>query len=168
MVACGSPAKRQSAKKHHGSITCYRQHSMSDNGLDTWLFLYIMTMDNGRYYYYTSPTQISSFAYNNVSWQKSENNPVDNIGKDEIEQIELDQKQQQQLSDQVQEKMDENPEYFEGMTQDEMGDYEGTSTSGDEDKETEDNSQGESESSGSEGGSDSGSDSGGGDSGGGD
>lgn len=144
-------------RKHHykEKVNCYKTHSVDNNGNDVWLYYYLFWANNNtQCYYYSSPTQVSSFS--NTNWQSSNTSPVSGMSENQVEQMPSQEVSTQEMSTEIQSEMESNPENFEGMTQDQMGDYEGGGS-----YDASDNNSGDS---GSDGG---GSDSGGGDSGGG-
>lgn len=141
-------------KGYKQNVKCYKTHSVDNTGNDIWLYYYLFASSNNQnYYYYSSPTPITS--YSGVNWQTSNVNPVSAYDEKQIEQMPEQEVAVQDMNPEMQEQMTENPENFEGMTQDEMGDYEG-------------GTENSSDNSSSDAGSDAGSSDGGGDSGGGD
>lgn len=157
-------------KKHeplsHIKVHSYKQKSsvVDNNIANDWIFWYLILNNNGGCYYYQSITPVTN--YSNIAWTTSktvpeelgEKNPnVEDLGEEKVEVNEL--------SPEMQTEIDTTPENFNGMTAEEMGDYEGTSSQpGDNSETSTDNSSTESSSSESS----SSGDSGGGDSGGGD
>lgn len=109
-------------KKHYKErVQCYKSHSLDSSGNDIWLYYYLFSMNNNStYYYYSSTSPVASFG--GVEWQTSTTNPVSNL---QTEEMPVEEVATEQLPMEVQQEMDTNPENFEGMTQDEMGDYEG-------------------------------------------
>lgn len=108
---------------HHQKIQSYRTHSGSSGGVnsDAWIYYYILwNAANTQCYYYSSPYPVSN--YSNVSWQSSTTSPIQNM--DEAESMGTQVVENEDLSTEMQQEIDTNPENFEGMTQDDMGDYE--------------------------------------------
>jgi hypothetical protein len=139
---------------------CYTNVSPNENksASDDLLFWYIITCNSNNsayYYYYSSPTAMTNFS--NVNWTLSQTFPVETA--DEANGVTVAQTNISEpvtdMSQDMQTEMSDNPEYFGGMTESEMGDYEGGESS-----------QSSSESSGESSSSDSGSSDSGGDSGG--
>lgn len=176
--SCGNGNHHDKHKKRIAKsvkIKRYRQRSsvVDNNPMNDWIFWYLIMHNNGSCSYYSSTTPISN--YGSVNWSKSEKVPEElekemdnkeNVQEQQAEQVEVDD-----LSNEMQAEIDATPENYEGMTYDELGDYEGDggTSSGRVDDEENDNSESnESSDNGSDSGSDSGGDSGGGDSGGGD
>lgn len=140
---------------HKQKIECYRQHTVDDNGNDAWLYWYILgTLNSSNSYYYSSSSPISD--YSSVSWNQSTPANTPNLQDQTFEPMPEQVVENQDLSTEMQQEINDNPENFGGMTQDEMGDYEGGGNDN-----TSDNSSNDGGSS-DGGGSDSGGDSGGG------
>lgn len=114
-------------RRHHVAkqkVQCYKQHVVHDDGSANWIFWYILwTSNNQSCYYYSSSTPISN--YSSVIWVESKENPLESINENDIQQMPEQEVSQQELSSEMQQEIDTNPEDFGGMTQDEMGDYEG-------------------------------------------
>lgn len=142
-------------------VQCYRQHKTNDDGSGAFLFWYmITTMNNGPCYYYASESPVTDFS--TVIWQESKDNPITNYDEAEFQQMPEVEVQASELSTEMQMEMDSSPENFGGMTESELGDYEG----GGQDNSSDNSAQG-SDNSSDGGSSDGGSDGGGGDGGGG-
>lgn len=151
-------------KEHFVPVTTYYYHDSAND--DFWLYMMLMN-NNGSTTYYTvsSPTPISDFS--SSSWTatptqppalvEAQSNPAFQVGQESVAVSEF--------GPQLEATINDNAEYFEGMTTEEMGDYEGGGS--DAKAPEEESEQGQNETS-SESESSSNSDSGGGDSGGGD
>jgi hypothetical protein len=127
---------------HSGTVT--------QNANDDFVFWYIITCNsnNSTYYYsYSSPTQVTNFS--SVDWTLTQAFPVESANEATGTTVTTTEVTEpvSEMSTEMQTEMSENADYFGGMTESEMGDYEGTDT-------------------GTDSGSDTGGDSGGGDSGG--
>lgn len=150
-------------------VKCYKQrnpNTASDNNpMNDYIFWYLIMNNNGSCSYYSSPTPITN--YSTVNWSKSdivpqELNDKENVQEQPEQEVEVDN-----LSNEMQAEIDATPDNFEGMTFEELGDYENSTQDIDNNSNTESNSNSESNSSSSSE-SSSGGESGGGDGGGGD
>lgn len=125
----------------------------SDNDFLFWYVILCHNNTGGVYYYnYCSPTQVTNFQ--GANWSKSETLPYEN---EMVVSTSNEQVNTTELEPEIQTDINDNEGTFEGMSETEMGDYEGTSSDA-----ATDNSSSESGSESSDGG-----DSGGGDGGGG-
>ena len=109
-------------KQHKQVIHRYKEKK-DDN---TFLYWYIIeSADNASQtnYYYSSLDIITDFS--DVVFTKSESIPFD---EKSVEELTPEQVSQEELSPETQTEFSENAENFGGMTEDEMGDYEGGST----------------------------------------
>lgn len=118
--------------KHHKQIVkCYKTHSISNTGDNFWLYYYYLfwSADHSSCYYYSSLTPI--YDYSSVNWTQSVKDPLSSFDQTTIETLPEQQVSSNQFNEEMQTEMDTTPENFEGMTADEMGDYEGgTESSG--------------------------------------
>ncbi len=155
-ISCSNNNSRQKKNKHvnvHSwKVTGNTTNSSTD---DDWIYWYIIYSNYNTCptccYTYNSNSPVTN--YENVQWSQSNQLPTE-IQSPEAQELEVQSVEPEQFSEQMENNFDTTPENFEGMTADEMGDYEGA---GDGNDGSSDNSSG-----------DSGGDSGGGDSGGGD
>lgn len=115
-------------KKHYKEkVSCYRVHQQDNSGNDILMYyLLFSSMNNSNYYYYSSPTQITNYSF--ITWNQSSINPIKNIEEDKIDNLGDKEITTEQFSEEMQSKMENNPENFQGMKESEMGDYEGTET----------------------------------------
>ena len=166
-------------KEHFVPVTTYHCHDANHD--DLWVYMMLMN-NNGSTTYYTvsSPTPISNFS--SSSWTATPTPPPALVAAQADPQAEVTQESVavSEFDAQLEAEINDNAEYFEGMTTEEMGDYEGgsdmvsdggggskTENEAEAENESDNNSEAESSSESSEGSSDGSSD-GGGDSGGGD
>lgn len=177
LMVFGSCQPQKKHKKHKKlKVKELKVHSktVDNDPLNDWLFYYVILNNDsktGGCYTYSSPTQVTDFK--SVNWTESKELPqeltefadelADNTNTVNETTIENDiEVNVEDLSVEMQTEIDMTPEYFGGMTVEEMGDYEGTGSYNDDEAEA------DTDASDSDSGSDSGGDSGGGDSGGGD
>lgn len=135
-------------------VVCYKHKQ--DNSDDFLFYYVILSTDGSNNYYYSSPTQVTNFS----TVQFSDNTEIAFNSNEMVSETPV---AQTEFSVETQSTLSENAEYFGGMTEEEMGNYETN-----EDTNTDNNSDSNSESSDSDSGSDSGSSSDGGGSSGGD
>lgn len=156
LFACSHHQNHHQTIKHvaNQKVHCYKQHIAHDDGTSSFVLWYmIMTMNNQSYYYYTSDSPVTNFT--TVVWQESKENPITTYDEAEFQQVSEVEVQENQLSQEMQVEMDSSPENFGGMTESELGDYEG----GGQESNSDNSTQGSDNSSG--GGSDNGSSDGG-------
>lgn len=115
-------------KRHYKQkVQCYKTHSVDNTGNDMLLYYYLFWGQNNQScYFYSSPTPIVS--YSTISWQTSTVSPIASMGKEQVEELPEQEVSSQGMNQEMQQEMESNPENFEGMTQDEMGDFEGGNT----------------------------------------
>lgn len=107
-------------KLSHIKVHTYQVDTSEDDEIDDIIFWYLINMNNGSCYYTTSSTPITNFS--GVNWTQSEKTPeeLEGLQETEVQEVEVNE-----LDAEIQEEIDTTPEDFEGMTSDEMGDYEG-------------------------------------------
>lgn len=104
-------------------VKCYKQHVKNKDGSDSFIFWYMLwTLNNQSCYYYSSDAPITS--YSTIVWQKADDSPLSSVNAEEYDQVSEQEISQQEMSPEMQTEMNENAEYFGGMTESEMGDYE--------------------------------------------
>lgn len=159
LFACSQQNNHRPTERHvaNQKVKCYRQHSKDKDGGSTLIYWYMIWTLNNQCYYYSSASPVTD--YSSISWQKSDVSPISEAGLIECEELPEQEVSQMEMSPEMQAEMSDNAEYFGGMNESEMGDYE---NSGDYD--SEDNGSDNSDGGYSDGGS---SDGGGGDGGGG-
>lgn len=124
-VLCSCSNHHTHVKDQH--VKCYRQHIETPSGTEM-LFWYLIWNSSGTScYYYSSPTEITN--YSSVQWQSSDRSPI--AESSNIEEMPEQVVSEQNLSAEMQQEIDTHPEDFGGMTQEEMGDYEGGGTDND-------------------------------------
>jgi len=126
LIICLFAVTLSSCDKRHTkhNVTSYKEHRINDAGLEELIYWYVILSDNNTYYYYSSPTPVSN--YSSISWSKSSENPLSNVSESELDKLAEETVTEQELSQDMQQEIDENPDNFEGMSENEMGDYEGT------------------------------------------
>lgn len=174
LTGCSEPNHR---KKSHKKTIKVEFVKFVDEDTDAITYWYLINNTNGQagYYTYQSPTPVTNFS--TVAWSRSVTVPA--AVKTELEENpESLEVEVEDLSVDMQTEIDTTPEDFDGLTAEEMGDYEGggvfstplddddETTSDTEEAESDTDASSESDAS-SDSGFDSGSDSGGGDGGGG-
>lgn len=156
-TACANDnGKHRHHKEHFMPVKCYHTHNV-DNG-DLWLYMMVMNNNSSvTYYTMSSPTPITN--YSATTWVATSSMPSDikSATLDPSVQVVEESIAVSDFEPAFAVAINENAEYFDGMTTKEMGDYEGGG--GDEAKPESAESENSSDTSSS---SDSGSDGGGG------
>lgn len=123
--ACGQPTHHH---KSYAKQTMHSYQTQDDSG--NWIWWYIMMSNNGsttNYYSYSSPVAVTDFS--SVQFTQSATAPIDLQEAKEMAEQEM---TVEELPAEMQAEISDNPENFGGMTEDEMGDYEGgTESDGD-------------------------------------
>jgi len=154
---CSHREKKKTAKSV--KVKCYKQHSsiVDNDPTNDWIFWYLIMNNNGGCNYYSSTSPVSN--YSSVSWSKADRVPEELADKEQVQEQPEQEVEVDDLAADMQAEIDATPENYQGMTYEELGDYENSTQDIDN----------QSDNSTTESGSDnSGSESGGGDSGGGD
>lgn len=132
LCSCQEPQNQRdvNSKKQAKNVTIkhYKQRNpVNDNDpTNDWLFWYLIMHNNGSCNYYYSNSPVTD--YSSVSWSKSDKLPED-LAKD-INNPEVVQEQETQqvavndLSNEMQTEIDTTPDDYQGMTYEELGDYE--------------------------------------------
>lgn len=128
LFACGQHHVSHHIQKHVADqkVHCYRQRITNQDGSSSFIFWYmIWTLNNQSCYYYSSDVPITN--YSTISWQESDDSPLSTVNPQECEQMPDQVVPEQDMSPEMQAEMNDNAEYFGGMTEDQMGDYENSS-----------------------------------------
>ncbi len=151
VCSCNLKHKHIKHVKIHSAKVMRHHDASDDDNMTAFVYWYWMLNSDGSCYSYSSSSPMTSFS--SVTWSSSGSSPLSGIDAKEFDVQEMPEQtiSEADLSADMQEAIDANPDNFEGMSEDAMGDYEGTDNSSDD-----------------AGSGDSGGDSGGGDSGGGD
>ena len=164
LASCTNSATDTTVKtKSYLPVKVYKHQNANND----WVYIYLMMSSlNGsnNYYYYESSSPLTS--YSSVVWQQSNEEPTELSTNSEL--VETQEIAATELAPDMQDNFD-NGDYFEGMGNNDMGDYEGGSSSNvDQEQSTDnDNSSDNSSDKSSDGGSDGGGGGDGGDGGGG-
>ena len=154
-TACANDnGKHRHHKEHFMPVKCYHTHNV-DNG-DLWLYMMVMN-NNSSATYYTMSSPIPITNYSSTTWVATPSMPSDikSATLDPSVQVVEESVAVSEFDPAFSVVINENAEYFDGMTTEEMGDYEGGGEAKPENTESESNSDTSSSS-------DSGSDGGGG------
>lgn len=126
LVSCGPAPKHHHYKE---KVHCYKVYNSHSNDDNIWIYYYVLLMDNNSCYYTTSSRIISDFS--ETIWQLAKENPMEKIN----EEIELPEEELalENLPEEMQEEIDNNPDEFNEATSDEINVEGETSTEADAD-----------------------------------